>query len=339
VWLCLSGPTFEDLLFDDALDDLQRVKTYTASRIALQRLVHVKMLANVAEEFEFDKLEESLFPVLDKLTSDEEFVIRQHLAEQIRGLAAVCASTPHPNGYRVLVEQLLYLLGKLAADNMAEVRIAAGETLVAVAKLVKPDDLGPRVLTIVLQLAHDDIHEDLRMTAVRWTWKTVLWNVERSPSLVCTSLQAVLLNELAETLGPDLCHQFVVPEVICLSEDAIFRVRKAAALNMDAVCRTAGLWRSPPTRDPCSTHCCCMRLFTGAALCNERLLPAFVKLSKDDVWGVRKACAESLVAVSKSIDPSSRITVRCFPWFRFSLSRFPYVVGVAVAVVWVLWFR
>ena len=48
------------------------------------------------------------------------------------------------------------------------------------------------------------------------------------------------MNELAETLGTDLCHQFVVPEVICLSEDAIFRVRKAAALNMDAICRVAG---------------------------------------------------------------------------------------------------
>ena len=37
----------------------------------------------------------------------------------------------------------------------------------------------------------DDEQEDLRMTA------------------------AVLLNELAETLGPELCYQFVIPEVIC----------------------------------------------------------------------------------------------------------------------------
>jgi hypothetical protein len=48
-----------------------------------------------------------------------------------------------------------------------QVRIAAGETLVSVAALIRKEDLGPRVLTIVLQLAHDDEHEDLRMTAVR----------------------------------------------------------------------------------------------------------------------------------------------------------------------------
>ena len=47
----------------------------------------------------------------------------------------------------------------------------------------------------------------------------------------------------------------------------------------------------------------------GAALCNERLLPAFVKLSKDDVWGVRKACAESLVAISKAVDAGTRVAV------------------------------
>ena len=77
-----------------------------------------------------------------------------------------------------------------------------------------------------------------------------------------------------------------MPEVICLSEDAIFRVRKAAALNMDAVCKTA-----------------------GPALCSERLLPAFLKLSRDEVWGVRKACAESLVAVSKAVDAATRASV------------------------------
>jgi hypothetical protein len=38
-------------MFDDSLDDLQRIATYSTSKIALQRLVHVKMLTNVAETF------------------------------------------------------------------------------------------------------------------------------------------------------------------------------------------------------------------------------------------------------------------------------------------------
>lgn len=50
-----------------------------------------------------------------------------------------------------------------------QVRISAGESLVSVAKYIEGDDLGPRVLTIVLQLAHDD-EMDLRMTAVSFAF-------------------------------------------------------------------------------------------------------------------------------------------------------------------------
>jgi serine/threonine-protein phosphatase 4 regulatory subunit 1 len=102
--------------------------------------------------------------------------------------------------------------------------------------------------------------------------------------------QAVLLNELAERLGADLCKQFVIPEVVSLSEDPLFRVRKAVALNLDGLFRTV-----------------------DAAVLNDRLLPAFVKLSKDEVWGVRKACAESLVSVSPAVEPVVRIQVCCPP--------------------------
>jgi hypothetical protein len=50
---------------------------------------------------------------------------------------------------------------------LVQVRIAAGESLVSVASLMRKEDGGKHVLTIVLQLAHDDEQEDLRMTAVR----------------------------------------------------------------------------------------------------------------------------------------------------------------------------
>ena len=64
-------------MFDDTLNDLQRVVTYSSSRIALQRLVHVKMLTSVAQEFPFPDVLAHVFPLLERLASDEEFVIRQ----------------------------------------------------------------------------------------------------------------------------------------------------------------------------------------------------------------------------------------------------------------------
>lgn len=131
--------------------------------------------------------------------------------------------------------------------------------------------------------------------------RTALW--------VPYACQAVLLNELAPTLGSDLCKQvcyacgglcssarlprahllgrapqFVVPEVVSLSEDPAFRVRKATALNMNNICATA-----------------------GPDVANKRLIPAFIRLSEDDIWGVRKAVAESLVSMSRAVDEQTRV--------------------------------
>ena len=66
-----------------------------------------------------------------------------------------------------------------------------------VAGYVRPQDAGLRVLTLVLELAHQEAEggEESRMLA------------------------AVLLSKLAPTLGPDLTAQFVIPEVINLAED------------------------------------------------------------------------------------------------------------------------
>lgn len=95
-----------------------------------------------------------------------------------------------------------------------------------------------------------------------------------------------LLNLLAETLGHDLCKQFVIPEVVSLAEDPVFRVRKSTAMNFHLICKVGG------------EH----ELL-------ERLMPAFVRLSKDDMYRVRRACAESLSDISKNVSEDVRLGV------------------------------
>lgn len=97
---------------------------------------------------------------------------------------------------------------------------------------------------------------------------------------------AQLLNLLAESLGQDLCKQFVIPEVVSLAEDPVFRVRKSTALNLHTICKVGG------------EH----ELL-------ERLMPAFVRLSKDDMFRVRRACAESLTEISKNVSEDIRLGV------------------------------
>lgn len=185
--------------------------------------------------------------------------MRGHLAEQLEGVARALTAFGDA-GYELMLEFILGSLRRLVVDMQPEVRIAAGESLVKVAGMLRADDIGARLLTIVLHLAHNSEAEDMRMTG------------------------AVLLNEFATTLGPELCQQFVVPELTYLANDTVFRVRKATALNMDAVCRCIG---------PVETE--------------TKLLPSFLRLAEDDIWGVRKACAEAVVCVSKALVPATRV--------------------------------
>jgi serine/threonine-protein phosphatase 4 regulatory subunit 1 len=68
-----------------------------------------------------------------------------------------------------------------------------------------------------------------------------------------------------------------------LAEDGVFRVRKAVALNLHNVFKT-----------------------TSDEVTRDRLLPAFLQLGQDDIWGVRKACAENLVSISEVVPAHMR---------------------------------
>ena len=162
--------------------------------------------------------------------------------------------------YRSLIlETCVPLLKRMLSDSSPEVRATASESLTMLPPHIAPSDLGPHILTLILSLSHSDDNEELRMTGCG------------------------LLGKMAKGVGRDLCRQFVVPEVVSLAEDPVFRVRKSAALNLASICEVAG---EEDTK--------------------SRLLPAYVRLTKDDMYRVRKACAESIVQVSNVLPPPTR---------------------------------
>jgi len=81
---------------------------------------------------------------------------------------------------------------------------------------------------------------------------------------------------------------------------------QAAALNLDGVCRTAG---------------------PSGAL--KRIVPVFLRLCADDIWGVRKACAESLISVSKCLDPAVRVSELIPVFERFAADSSKWVRNAA----------
>ena len=105
---------------------------------------------------------------------------------------------------------------ELGMENTSAVCEAASEALVELAAELRADDIGPTVLTAVLCLAHDNDVEENRVVATQ------------------------LLGNLAPTIGRELCCQFVVHEIVSLADDPVFRVRKAAALKIGALCSVVG---------------------------------------------------------------------------------------------------
>lgn len=179
------------------------------------------MLAEVAREVGFQDTKVILIPLLEPILSDPEQVVRIYLAEQIRLLATFCMEHDEKTegsveGYQLILNNLLPITARLLEDSKQEVRYTACYTFLHIAKLIKPEDIGQHVLTVVLLLAHDDDKDEMRITASH------------------------LLNLLCDVLGPDLCKQFVIPEVMSLSEDPSLRVRKSTALNFENVCKVGG---------------------------------------------------------------------------------------------------
>ena len=207
--------TLEDLTVDETLTPLQRCERYVCSPIPLQRLVHVKLLAETATGSGVDITNTVIVPLLGVLMADDKVVIRQHLPEQISIMAQYFAGGDD-EGYALFLDGLLPCLSRLLGDNCEEVRISASEALVQVSGLVRPHDIGRHVLTVVLRLAHDDENDAKRCAAT------------------------CLLSELSPCLGFDLSHQFLVPELVSLAEDPEMCVRKMVAWSMRRIFSTLG---------------------------------------------------------------------------------------------------
>mgnify|MGYP001614240608 CR=1 FL=1 len=83
--------------------------------------------------------------------------------------------------------------------------------IIQIAIYMNEEDRGKKILTIVLNLAHDDTDEENRIVAVE------------------------LLSKLANTFGRDLCEQFAAFEFLSLGYDMSQKVRKEIIKNLPEV--------------------------------------------------------------------------------------------------------
>ncbi len=228
---------------------------------------------------------EKIVPVIERLVRDAEPSVRGQLVESLPMFCAFLKDNLNLDGYTTnVLHILLPLVAELTTDDNPQTRAAAVSALVLLAKTIRHEDLVPYLIPIIRSLAKDRTEEEHRVQA------------------------AILLHSLADVLGRQVCVEHVVPRVEQLAKDSQFRVRKAVAQHLGqlvsvvcaGVAAVASVLPSEAGKEEGEQK---------PAESEQVLLNVFVELSRDVIWGVRKACCDSLVAVSAAYAAEVRSAV------------------------------
>lgn len=262
----------EAISADDGLSEIEKFCKYVQGTIPLQRLVYVKRITDTARDCGVSLTQEKLVPFLEKICKDSEHIIRQALAVELQTFGEYLFKMSDDDekkqsiGYSVAVNAVLPCLNLLLGDPTQEVRDAAAVSILALTSRVCQDDLDSKLLAPILGL----------LQANSSSSSELVQDEQKSSAIT-------VLNDTSPFIGSTLTRSKIAPELISLSQDPSFRVRKACAQNFGNIARTSG---------------------TDFAI--AKLLPSYIKLTNDSIWSVRKGCVESLVDIAAAVDKEVR---------------------------------
>eukprot|EP00555_Chaetoceros_dichaeta_P001685 CAMPEP_0198277726 /NCGR_PEP_ID=MMETSP1447-20131203/66000_1 /TAXON_ID=420782 /ORGANISM="Chaetoceros dichaeta, Strain CCMP1751" /LENGTH=1037 /DNA_ID=CAMNT_0043972769 /DNA_START=143 /DNA_END=3256 /DNA_ORIENTATION=+ len=311
---------FEDLTIDDELSLLDRVVRYVRSGIALQRLVHVKMIAETAKTVGSELTVNTLIPLLPPLVVDTESIIRQHLATQILPVSLICMFGHDPDfnpkeethrskykhkhntnikyeerGYKIVTSIILNHINTLITDADMDVRKAASDALATLALYIKPEDVSSMILPIPLRMAIDtkpsstnkdnnskEKDKDDKNNAKNSNSKPLNSKTKTGPA---DELRITASNLLADLASVD-SSQITPAMVAKFITPTILNLCKNPAFRV----RRAAVQAIP-------------RVVHGTLVddVHRHLLPCFESLAEDGMYRVRKSVGECLVDMSRSL--------------------------------------
>ena len=260
----------------------------------------VREIPDLAKEAGVELAVSFLVPVIEKLVRDTEASIRGQLVESLPAFCKFLMENLDVEGYTTnVLHILLPLVAEFTTDDNPQTRAAAVTALVVLARTIRHEDLVPYLIPIIRSLAKDRTEEEHRVQA------------------------AILLHALANTLGQEACLEHVVPRVEQLGSDAQFRVRKAVAQHLGMLVSVVQCTEKQEILKDESSILLLEnneneneQLKTGKSGNNvkqmaacESLLKLYEGLAKDEIWGVRKACCDSLVTISNSYSSEIRSVV------------------------------
>lgn len=154
-----------------------------------------------------------------------------------------------------------------------------------------------QIIPLIDSLLEDQNQEILKSACLSSLQIASNLNIEDRASRILTLVLRILHDDEEETkikalttlkalipmLNSDVCECFIMKEALMLATENIVKVRKAVAECIPKLCNT---------------------IKTQTAV--DRLLGTFRDLVKDSIWGVRKACAESIVDLFEGFGDTSK---------------------------------
>ena len=145
------------------------------------------------------------------------------------------------------------------------------EQMVQITKVLTERDREAKIVPIILDCIRDSESEERRLQAV------------------------ILIDELCEVLGQEICRDQLLYEVITLQDDPALKVRREVITRLVRLSKVLG-----------------DQMVVGV------ILPVFRKLSQDPIWSVRKACVEVLADISQICSPETKNSQLIMLFEKFS---------------------
>ncbi|XP_042320365.1 serine/threonine-protein phosphatase 4 regulatory subunit 1 [Sceloporus undulatus] len=267
---------------DEMLTPLGRLDKYAASENIFNRQMVARSLLDTLKEVSDD--ERDCIAVLERvsrLADDSEPTVRAELMEQVPHIAMFCQEN-RPSIPYAFSKYLLPIVVRYLADQNNQVRKTSQAALLVLLEqeLIERYDVETKVCPVLVELTAPDSNDDVKTEAVA---------VSRRVKLCAQQLQSTILEADKDILAfyrvKKLEYYLNICQNHCVLIIYICILFQVCAANFGDICSVVGQQAT-----------------------EEMLLPRFFQLCADNVWGVRKACAECFMAVSCATSQEVRRT-------------------------------
>ena len=197
-------------LSDSEIKKKQRINNFNESES--QKITIVENFSYYIEQIGLEDTVEIILPKILNIPNEKEIIVERFLENFQKILVEL--NKFGTEGQKLIKTQLIDVLENIYRANIKSTKILdlCNAALVELTKYIEENERGQYILTIVIQMAHEEEHDNYRINATK------------------------LFNNLAKILGRDLLEQYVVPQVASFADDHECKVRKSVAENLINIC-------------------------------------------------------------------------------------------------------